>query len=261
MIELEQVTKTFGRKVAVNAMHLAVQPGELFAFLGPNGAGKTTTIKMLVGLLRPTSGRVRVGGFDLATHSRQACQVLGYVPDEPNLYEKLTGREFLQFIASMYGLDDETARARIELQCAQFELHEFLDELAENYSHGMKQRLVFAAAMLHDPRVMIIDEPMVGLDPRSARLLKDLLRERAAAGVTIFMSTHTLALAEEIATRLAIVDHGRVLFCGTLEELRRDLDRHSTSLESIFLALTGEAGEAHRQLAAAAQAGGPAEGS
>ncbi|HEX3654619.1 MAG TPA: ABC transporter ATP-binding protein [Pirellulales bacterium] len=241
MIELEQVTKRYGRKVAVDGMNLAVQPGELFAFLGPNGAGKTTTIKMLVGLLRPNSGRVRVGGFDLATHSRQACQVLGYVPDEPTLYEKLTGREFLQFIASMYGLDDRQSRTRIEQQCAQFELHEFLDELAENYSHGMKQRLVFAAAMLHEPRVLIIDEPMVGLDPRSSRLLKDLLRERASAGVTIFMSTHTLALVEEIATRLAIVDHGRVRFCGTLEALRGDLARHDSSLESIFLSLTGDA--------------------
>ncbi|HWC89402.1 MAG TPA: ABC transporter ATP-binding protein [Pirellulales bacterium] len=242
MIELEQVTKKYGRKVAVDGMNLTVQPGELFAFLGPNGAGKTTTIKMLVGLLRPNSGRVRVGGFDLATHSRQACQVLGYVPDEPTLYEKLTGREFLQFIASMYGLDDRQSRTRIEQQCAQFELPEFLDELAENYSHGMKQRLVFAAAMLHEPRVLIIDEPMVGLDPRSARLLKDLLRQRASAGVTIFMSTHTLALVEEIATRLAIVDHGRVRFCGTLEALRGDLARQDSSLESIFLSLTGDAG-------------------
>jgi ABC-2 type transport system ATP-binding protein len=239
MIELENVTKTFGRKVAVGGLSLTVQPGELLAFLGPNGAGKTTTIKMLVGLLRPTSGHVRLQGFDMVTHGRQACQLLGYVPDEPCLYEKLTGQEFLAFIAGMYGLQGEAARRRVVREIDQFELGDFIDELAENYSHGMKQRLVFAAAMLHDPQVLVIDEPMVGLDPRSARLLKDLLRRKANEGMTIFMSTHTLALAEEIATRIGIVNHGKLLCLGTLADLRRELARQHTTLEQIFLEVTG----------------------
>ncbi len=239
MIELENVTKNFGRKVAVAGLSLTVQPGELLALLGPNGAGKTTTIKMLVGLLRPTSGHVRLQGFDMVTHSRQACQLLGYVPDEPCLYEKLSGQEFLAFIAGMYGLQGEAARRRVGREIEQFELGDFIDELTENYSHGMKQRLVFAAAMLHDPQVLVIDEPMVGLDPRSTRLLKDLLRRKASEGMTIFMSTHTLALAEEISTRIGIVDHGKLLRLGTLAELRRELAQQHTTLEQIFLEVTG----------------------
>jgi ABC-2 type transport system ATP-binding protein len=243
MIEFENVTRTYGRKVAVAGLNLTVPPGELFAFLGPNGAGKTTSIKMLVGLLRPSSGRVRLGGYDLATDSRRACRLLGYVPDVPFLYDKLTGREFLHFIAGMHGLDERAAVERVRREMAHFELEEFIDELAETYSHGMKQRLVFAASMLHDPTVLVIDEPLVGLDPRSSRLVKNLLREKANRGAAVFMSTHLLDVAEEIADRVGIVDRGRLLCVGTLDELRQSLSQQHTSLEQMFLEVTAASDE------------------
>jgi ABC-2 type transport system ATP-binding protein len=241
MIEFDAVTRTYGQKVAVAGLDLVVPRGELFAFLGPNGAGKTTSIKMLVGLLRPTSGRVRVCGFDVVTQTREANRRLGFVPDEPYLYDKLSGREFLEFITSMYGLSPQVGRERIEREIANFRLADFVDDLAESYSHGMKQRLVFAAALLHDPEVLVLDEPMVGLDPRSARMVKDLLQERSQEGMTIFMSTHTLGLAEEIADRIGIVDHGRMRCVGTLAELKRELAFEGTSLEQLFLEVTGAA--------------------
>lgn len=243
MIEFENVTRTYDRKVAVDGLNLSVPRGQLFAFLGPNGAGKTTSIKMLVGLLRPSSGHVRLGGFDLTTDSRRACRLLGYVPDVPFLYDKLTGREFLHFIAGMHGLDERAAVERVNREMAHFELGEFIDELAETYSHGMKQRLVFAAAMLHDPEVLVIDEPLVGLDPRSSRLVKDLLRQRADRGAAVFMSTHLLDVAEEIADRIGIVDRGRLLCTGTLEELQRSLSQRETSLEQLFLEVTAAGSE------------------
>jgi ABC-2 type transport system ATP-binding protein len=241
MIELESVTRTYGEKVAVAGLDLVVPRGELFAFLGPNGAGKTTTIKMLVGLLRPSSGRVRVCGFDLVEQTREANRRLGYVPDEPYLYDKLSGREFLQFITDMYGLAPRLGQDRIQREIDNFRLADFVDDLTESYSHGMKQRLVFAAAMLHDPQVLVLDEPMVGLDPRSSRLVKDLLQERSEQGMTIFMSTHTLGLAEEIADRIGIVDHGQMRCVGTLDELRQSLAFEGTSLEQLFLEVTGVA--------------------
>ncbi len=181
MISLDKVTKQYGVKTAVDELSLEVPAGELFAFLGPNGAGKTTTIKMLCGLLFPTSGVVRVGGFDLRTEGGRARELLSYVPDQPFLYEKLTGREFLQFIADMYGLPRDHGRRRIEEVIGQFELGPFVDNLTESYSHGMRQRTVFASALVHDPKVLIVDEPTVGLDPRSVRQMKDLLRRRRTA--------------------------------------------------------------------------------
>jgi ABC-2 type transport system ATP-binding protein len=241
MIEFEAVRRTYGQKVAVAGLDLVVPRGELFAFLGPNGAGKTTTIKMLVGLLRPTSGSVRVCGFDVVQQTREANRRLGYVPDEPYLYDKLSGREFLQFITDMYGLEPRLGRERIANEIETFGLADFVDDLTESYSHGMKQRLVFAAALLHDPQVLVLDEPMVGLDPRSARLVKDLLQERSQQGMTIFMSTHTLGLAEEIADRIGIVDHGQLRCVGTLDELRQSLALEGTSLEQLFLEVTGAA--------------------
>jgi ABC-2 type transport system ATP-binding protein len=243
MIELQNVTRSYGRKLAVDRLDLSVRTGEVFAFLGPNGAGKTTTIKMLVGLLRPSSGTIRLCGFDVVTEFREASRRLGYVPDEPYLYDKLTGREFLQFIGGMYGMAKDLLEERIAREMANFELADFLDDLTESYSLGMKQRLVFGAAMLHDPDVLVVDEPMVGLDPRSSRMVKDLLRARAAAGMTIFMSTHLLSVAEEIADRMAIVDHGRLRCVGTLDELRRDLAQRHSSLEQLFLEATGSHSE------------------
>jgi ABC-2 type transport system ATP-binding protein len=238
MIELAQVTRTYGQKVAVAGLNLLVPRGELFAFLGPNGAGKTTTIKMIVGLLRPSSGSIRVCGYDVVTESRDANRLLGYVPDEPYLYDKLSGREFLRFITEMYGWRSREGGERIDREIENFGLAEFVDDLAESYSHGMRQRLVFAAALLHDPQVLILDEPLVGLDPRSARLVKDLLRAKANEGMTIFMSTHTLGIAEEIADRIGIVDRGRMRCLGTFEELRQSLTRDRASLEQLFLDVT-----------------------
>jgi ABC-2 type transport system ATP-binding protein len=238
MIEFDDTTRTFARTVAVDRLKLFIPRGELFALLGPNGAGKTTAIKMLTGLLRPTSGKVRVCGHDLVSEVRQATRAIGYVPEEPFLYDKLTGREFLRFMGEMRGLDRPTVEARLERECQNFDLNDFIDDLAETYSHGMKQRLIFASALLHDPPVLVIDEPMVGLDPRSVRVAKDLLRASATAGTTVFMSTHTLAIAEEIADRIGIMDHGRLKFLGTVSELQRELASHDASLESLFLELT-----------------------
>jgi ABC-2 type transport system ATP-binding protein len=240
MIELHNVTKKYGNKTAVHNLDLRIEAGELFAFLGPNGAGKTTTIKLICGLLFPTAGTVRLGGYDLETDGDKARQLLSYVPDQPYLYEKLTGREFLRFIADMYGLDETHARARIDAMIDLFSLHPFVDELTERYSHGMRQRTVFAAALLHEPKVLIVDEPTVGLDPRSIRLLKDLLRKEADRGTTVFLSTHSLDVAEELADRIGIVEQGRLISNGTLETLRKQA-RSDGSLEEVFLQLTEEA--------------------
>ncbi len=248
MIEFDNVTRTYARKVAVDGLTLKVPRGELFALLGPNGAGKTTTIKMLTGLLRPTAGSVRVCGADLTADARRAAYAIGYVPEEPFLYDKLSGREFLEFTAEMRGLDRSTVAERIRRECRFFDLDDFVDDLTETYSHGMKQRLVFAAAMLHDPAVLVIDEPMVGLDPRSMRTVKDRLRERAAAGTIVFMSTHTLAIAEEIAQRIGIMDHGRLHFLGTVGELQRELASSHTALEPLFLELTSGNGHPRKEV-------------
>jgi ABC-2 type transport system ATP-binding protein len=239
MIELEQVTKRYGHTTAVDGLSLRVEPGELFAFLGPNGAGKTTTIKMMCGLLFPTAGTVRVGGFDLRSQGEQARQLLSYVPDQPYLYEKLTGREFLHFIADMYGMAPGHGRRRAEEVIDLFSLRGFVDDLSERYSHGMRQRTVFAAALLHEPRVLIVDEPTVGLDPRSVRLLKDLLRKEADRGTTVFLSTHSLDIAQELADRIGIVDRGRLISCGTLEAVRKQAALDGP-LEDVFLKLTEE---------------------
>ena len=239
MIQYENISRNYGRKEAVKRLDLTVRPGELLAFLGPNGAGKTTTIKMTVGLLRPGTGTVRVCGIDVSSHPREAAGHLGYVPDQPYLYEKLTGREFLQFIVDMRGMERSLARERIAQQIETFSLEEFIDDLTERYSHGMKQRVVFASALLHAPDVLIVDEPMIGLDPKSMRMVKDLLRDQAARGTTVFMSTHTLDVVEEIADRIGILDRGELLFLGTLEELRQRLPAEDASLERLYLEMTG----------------------
>ncbi len=238
MIEFHKVTRTYARKVAVDGLTLTVRPGELFALLGPNGAGKTTTIKLLTGLLQPTAGVVRVCGHDLVGDVRNATRWIGYVPDEPFLYDKLSGREFLEFVAEMRGLDRPSVARVIQRECGNFDLGDFLDDLTETYSHGMRQRLVFAAALLHDPPVLVVDEPMVGLDPLGVRVVKDRLRTAAAAGSAVFMSTHTLAIAEEVADRIGIMDRGRLHFLGTKGELQRELASRETSLESLFLEMT-----------------------
>lgn len=239
MINIKQVTRTYGSKTAVDGLDLHIRRGELFACLGHNGAGKTTTIKMMVGLLQPTSGTIEIGGYDVVTQSREASLRSGYVPDEPYLYDKLSGREFLQFVAEMYGMPHDIASKSIDKQINDFGLGGFVDQLAESYSHGMKQRLVFASALLHNPELLIVDEPMVGLDPRSMRLVKDLLKTRVRNGGTIFMSTHTLAVAEEIADRIGVMSQGKIQFLGTVAELREQLSSDE-SLEQLFLTLTEE---------------------
>ncbi len=236
MIELDGVTKVFGNRRAVDNLDLHVRAGELFAFLGPNGAGKTTTIKMVCGLLRPGSGTVKVGGYSAG--SREARQLLAYVPDQPYLYEKLTGREFLRFVVEMYGLEPRRAARRIEELIDTFEMNDYVDELCEGYSHGMKQRVVFASALVHDPKVLIVDEPLVGLDPRSARIVKDLFVAQARSGVAVLMSTHLLSIAEELADTIGIIDKGRMLARGTLAEVR-DRAQVQGPLEGLFLKLTG----------------------
>jgi ABC-2 type transport system ATP-binding protein len=239
MIEFDNVTRTYGTKEAVRNLTLSIPPGELFALLGPSGAGKTTSIKMLVGLLQPSRGTVRVCGHDLVHDTRAAHSRLGYVPDEAILYDKLSGREFLWFIADMFGMNREVAASRIDDEIEAFELADFVDDLSESYSLGMKQRLVFAAALLHAPDVLVLDEPMVGLDPRTVRIVKDLIKSRTRDGMTVFMSTHTLAMAEELADRVGIMVRGSLQFLGTVAELRQQLSVEESSLEDLYLQITG----------------------
>ena len=242
-IEITEVTKRYGNFTAVDALTLHIGEGELFAFLGPNGAGKTTTIKMIAGLLLPDRGRVRVCGHAMGRDGRLAKAQLAYVPDQPFLYEKLTGREFLEFVGQMYGLARDTMQAHIGRLSDRLEMGGFLDQLTESYSHGMKQRAVLAAALLHDPRVLVIDEPMVGLDPRTVRTVKNLMGELIGGGGTVFMSTHTLEVAEAVADRIGIIHHGRLVVVGTLDELRARA-AESDSLEDIFLTLTADEDDA-----------------
>jgi len=238
-VEITGVTRAFGEKIAVDDLSLSLKPREIFAFLGPNGAGKTTTLKMTTGLLRPDTGSITVCGHAIQTEGQQAKQHIAYVPDQPFVYEKLTGREFIRFAREMYGVPADVARKRLADLDHRLGLEEFLDRLCETYSHGMKQRVALAAALIHDPRVLIVDEPMVGLDPRTARVIKNIFRELADEGATVFMSTHTLDVAEQVADRIGIINHGRLIALGTLAELREQ-SAVDGRLEDIFLTLTDE---------------------
>lgn len=240
-IEARALQKHYGDTQAVKGIDLAVYPGEIVGFLGPNGAGKTTTIKMLVGLLRPSAGEAYIGGYDIQRQPLQAKALLGYVPDQPYLPEKLTAREFLQFMAGLYQLEPRHAAQRGEELLRLFGLDERADELLGGYSHGMRQKAALSGALLHDPRALFLDEPTVGLDPRSARLIKDLLRSIAAQGTAVFMSTHILEIAERMCDRVFIVKQGEIIAAGTVDELRAG---SGESLEDIFLSLTGDAEEA-----------------
>jgi len=243
MLSISHLTKRFGDKVAVCDLSIEVPAGELYAFLGPNGAGKTTTLKCAAGLLWPNGGNVLVGGHDVHAHPLEAKRLLSYVPDQPYLYEKLSGREFLAFVGRLYGLSREDCAARIERLIDLFEAREWANELAENYSHGMRQKIVLSAALLHEPRVLAIDEPMVGLDPKSMKLVKTVLREQVAGGCAILMSTHTLSIAEEVADRIGIIDHGRLVAEGRCDEIRQAVpNAEGRSLEDVFLELTGGVG-------------------
>jgi len=242
LIEAEHLVKRFGDKVAVDDVSFSVHSGEIFGFLGPNGAGKTTTIKMIVGLLKPTSGTARVGGFDVQTQPIQAKAANGYVPDEPNLYSKLSGRELLRFVGDLYGLKPDLVTRRTDELMRLFDLTEASEDLVDSYSHGMQQKTSLAAALLHDPRVLILDEPTVGLDPKSARLIKDILHQIAGRGSAVMLSTHILEIAERMCDRIGIINKGHLVAVGTLDELRgMGSSENGSSLEDIFLEMTGGA--------------------
>ena len=243
MIVTEALTKRFGERAAVDTLDLRIEPGTFFCFLGPNGAGKTTTIKMLTGLLKPTSGCARLGGCDIQQHPVEAKRLLGYVPDTPFLYDRLTGREFMRFVAGLYQIPEAEYRAGCTNLLALFEIEKVADQLIEDYSHGMRQKLSFASCFLHDPKIMIVDEPWVGLDPKNIRFVKDYLKQKTRnEGLTVFMSTHTLSIAEEVADRIGIIHNGRLLHDGTVAEIKALQDRPGT-LEDVFLKVTRDAGE------------------
>jgi ABC-2 type transport system ATP-binding protein len=240
MITLRSLTKRYGPFTAVDSLDLEVSEGELFGFLGPNGAGKTTTLRMIAGILRPTSGQVLVGGVDMAAQPAAAKAKLGFIPDRPFIYDKLTGAEFLRFVAGLYGQSGAMVEHRMDELLALFDLSQWKDELVESYSHGMRQKLIISSAFLHRPDVIVVDEPMVGLDPKATRILKDLFREYTRRGHTIMMSTHTLEVAESLCDRIAIIQNGRVRALGTLEEISAKAEGNSHGLEELFLHLTGE---------------------
>lgn len=237
MIELSHIVKTFGDLVAVNDLSLTVRQGEFFAVLGPNAAGKTTTIKILAGLMKPTSGSVKVCGFDVQTEPLEAKRRLAFVPDFPFLYEKLTPWEFFRFTGQLFQMDDAIIAERSGKLIERFHLADFANKPIEGLSHGTRQRTAIVSALLHDPEVFVIDEPMVGLDPQHARVVKDVLKERSLAGMTVFVSTHQLSVAEEMADRIGIIHEGRLVAVGTKEELRRQSGLEG-ALEQVFLALT-----------------------
>lgn len=243
LIETSHLVKSYGDKLAVDDVSFQVNAGEIFGFLGPNGAGKTTTIKMIVGLLRPSAGIAKVGGYDVVLRPLQAKAACGYVPDEPNLYAKLTGRELLRFVGDLYGLDRDQMLRRSEELLRLFGLMEAADDTTDSYSHGMKQKTSLAAALVHDPRVLVLDEPTMGLDPKSARLIKDILRQMADRGASVMLSTHILEIAQNMCDRIGIINKGRLIAAGTMDELRR-LGQGESSLEDIFLSLTGGAEDA-----------------
>jgi ABC-2 type transport system ATP-binding protein len=244
LIQTQHLFKKYGDKVAVNDVSFEVHGGEVFGFLGPNGAGKTTTIKMIVGLLQPSSGSVSVAGYDVNTQALQAKAASGYVPDTPNLYAKLTGRELLHFVGELYNIDRTQAERRSEELLRMFDLSAAADDTTDSYSHGMQQKTSLAAALMHDPKVLVLDEPTVGLDPKSARLIKDILRQMAERGAAVMLSTHILEIAERMCDRIGIINQGELIAVGTMDELRTLDKTGQASLEDIFLGLTGGAEEA-----------------
>lgn len=239
MLKLENLTKDYDGFRALDDLSIDIPAGEFFCFLGPNGAGKTTTIKIIAGLLRPAAGRALICGHDIQQQPLEAKRVIGYIPDTPYLYEKLSGRDFMHFVGNLYGVSKQDVQAAIDRYFHAFRITQAADNLIENYSFGMRQKLCFSAAFLHNPRVLVVDEPMVGLDPQSARTLKNILREFCAGGGTVFLSTHLLAIAEELCDRLGIITKGKLRFLGTVNDLRRSLDRQG-NLEDLFLELTAD---------------------
>ncbi len=239
MIEVVNLVKRYGKFTAVDNLSFTVPPGTLYGFLGPNGAGKTTTMRMIAQILRPTSGDILIGGVPTWEKPQVIKQMIGYIPDRPYVYDKLTGAEFVRFVAALYGQEGNTVERRMNELLEVFELTPWRDELTESYSHGMRQKLIIASAFAHRPEVIVVDEPMVGLDPKSARTLKDLFREYVGRGGTVLMSTHTLEIAEGMCDRIAIIQRGQLLAEGTMGELRAQSASGDESLEALFLRLTG----------------------
>lgn len=239
MILLDHLEKRYGDHIAVNDVSLEVQAGEIFGFLGPNGAGKTSTIKMIMGLMKPTSGTITINGYDIQKDPVPAKKILGYIPDRPFLYEKLTAWEHMKFIAGIYGIDDRDLQERGRKYLEIFGLSEWLNELVENFSHGMKQRLNLSAVFMRNPKVLILDEPLIGLDPRGARLLKEILHSSRNNGMCIFMSTHILEIAGQMCDRMAIIHKGRIISTGTYDDMREQAHTPDSGLEQVFLRLTG----------------------
>ena len=240
MIELKGLTKDYGTTIAVNRLNLQVRTGEIYGFIGPNGAGKTTTIRMMGGILAPTAGSVVIGSVDMAKDPVAAKMKIGFVPDRPFLYEKLTGMEFLRFSADLYNVQPESFLEKAERLLRQFALWDWSGEIIEAYSHGMKQRLIIACALLHEPQILIIDEPMVGLDPAAVRMVKDILKELAAGNTTVFISTHTLSIAEDLCHRIGVIHRGSLLAEGTMEELKHVAKLGEAKLEEVFLTIIKE---------------------
>ena len=235
---IKDLKKKFGNVWALNGLNLTLNQGEIFVLLGPNGAGKTTTLKLIAGLLRPTEGEIHVGGIDLAKDPIRAKALIGYVPDEPFIYNKLTGREFMSFVGSIYGVSRSDYETRLAALMKRFEIGEWIDELSESYSHGMKQRIIMCQLLLHDPDFILIDEPLVGLDPKTSRTVREVFIELKERGKTLFVSTHTLSFAEEIATKIGIINRGELKFIGNIEELSKISGKKD--FEDIYLRLSGE---------------------
>ena len=240
MIQLHELTKDYGTTIAVNKLSLNVSAGEIYGFIGPNGAGKTTTIRLMGGILAPTSGKIIIGGLDMSQNPVAAKKMIGFVPDRPFLYEKLTGMEFLHFSADLYDVSPETFPQKAENLLRQFALWDWKNELIEAYSHGMKQRLIIASALLHEPQILIIDEPMVGLDPAAVYMVKDIFKELAQKQITIFISTHTLSIAEDLCHRIGVIHKGMLLAQGTVNELRHIAQLGVARLEEVFLTIIKE---------------------
>jgi ABC-2 type transport system ATP-binding protein len=239
MIRLTNLTKRYGKFTAVDGIDLRIHRGEVFGFLGPNGAGKTTTLRMIAGILQPTSGTIEIAGDNIATNPIGAKSRLGFIPDRPFVYDKLTGAEFLRFVAALYGQDGEPIERRMDELLELFELVPWKDELVESYSHGMRQKLIISSALLHRPEAIVVDEPMVGLDPKGQKFLKELFRAFVDRGGTVLMSTHTLDTVEEMCDRIGIIAGGKILACGTMAEVRHQTSGGDAKLEELFLKLTG----------------------
>lgn len=238
MLELINVTKKFGNFTAVDNLNLKIKAGDFFGFLGQNGAGKTTTIKMIAGLYTATSGRIIINGFDIEKEPIKAKRIIGFIPDQPFLYEKLTGREFLFFSGGLYSIEKDELAAKIDLVIEELKIDSWIDKRTEEYSQGMKQRIAIASALLHNPQLLVVDEPMIGLDPQSALIVKNLLKKLAENGTAIFMSTHSLNVAEEICSRIGIIKNGKMIFEDKKEVLEAIKGSNHNNLESLFLHLT-----------------------